>query len=327
MSTEEELLQLVEARLENVRRSGADQVVATCPFHLNADGEPERNPSFRFSLSKGLYHCFACKASGNLYTFLRDLGTSQALIETRYRELLDEVATTRPKDPDTSDPGVFTQETLPEDVLGLFDKCPLALINDGFTEKTLQYFSVGFDDWHMRITYPIRDLKARLVGISGRAVVEDDHPRYLFYTQKQYNDLPGELVKAPPLNKSRLLWNAERVYPAVYWEKDASVILVEGFKACMWLHQAGFTNVVASLGSRLSYEQTWILERMGATVYFMYDQDDAGIEGMIRSGNNLAKSLDVKIVQYPTHQPDQLDPTEIQQYLNSATDFHQWITE
>lgn len=330
MSTlQHEVLQLAQTHLTKVRRSGNDNIIAACPFHRKADGSMEQHPSFSMSLSKGLYFCFSCKAKGNLRTFLRDIGTPPIVVEKAYGTLLEELSKAAvPKAQNATNPDFLKQEGIPEDLLGLLDYCPVELLQAGFNKEVLKYFEVGYDEINTRITYPLRDLYGKLLGISGRALDPDDSPRYKIYTQEDFNRLPGDKIQAQQVSKRNILWNAHHVYPIAYFDKRPYTVIVEGFKACMWLHQAGITNVMAALGSHLSWEQQWILSRIGGTTYLMFDNDEAGIRGMYKSGRYLARFMPVKIVQFDAHQPDDIDPECLNEeaLMTNAVDFYQWAS-
>lgn len=317
------VLEIAQKYLTRIKRTGSENIMAVCPFHLK-DGQSETTPSFTMSLTKGLYFCFACQESGNLFTFLRNVGVPRLLLERQFRPLLDQIAAFTPKKPDPLRPGVFDKNPLPESLLGLFDHCPLGLLEEGFEEELLQKYDVGFDRDHMRITFPLRDLNGNLVGISGRTVV-DEFPRYKVY-DKEYERWGYPFRRT---DKRIVLWNADRVYPSAFFEPKARVVLVEGFKACLRLIQSGIPHTMALLGTHLSYEQQWVLERIGGEVYLMLDNNEWGQIGTARVGTKLSASLTVKVVEYPEEkpQPSDLGPTEVHEALTSAKDFYLWVTE
>lgn len=325
-----DVMDVARKYLHRVKKSGPDNIEAVCPFHVKADGTPEKNPSFRMSLSKGVFICLSCQSKGNLFTFLRDIGLSRTTIEHQYRFLIDQAATNQPPPPNPLKPLVFELAPIEEAVLGLFDYCPIELLDEGFTKQTLQHFEIGYDSWHQCITYPLRDLKGRLVGISGRRPA-GMRPRYKIYDVEYGTwDLPprGEL------DRRAILWNADKVFPAVYFEKpqDNVVVVVEGFKALMWLWQCGIKNVVALMGTYLSWEHKWILERLGCPVYLFLDNNFAGRNGTIAAAESLSKSLAVHIVEYPARlvddedaQPDNLSPTEAVEAVAIAPSYLNWL--
>lgn len=314
---------IAERYLHKVKRSGPDNIMALCPFHDNRD-----TPSFTMSLSKGLYFCFSCEARGNLMTFLREVGVSRGQIEMQYGFLLEELTRHRPKkvDPLRPDLAPLQNTELPEALLGIFDKCPLGLVQEGFEESLLQKLEIGFDDKHMRITFPLRDLDGRLVGISGRAV-NDERPKYKVY------DLEFKDFDLPPhkTHKSHLLWNGHLVLPQTYFCPSSYVVVVEGFKACMQFLQAGVPGTVAILGSFMSDRQRQMLERMASEVYIMLDDNEAGMRGTVFSGMKLG--VPTRVVTYPTGkpagpkglQPSDLNTEELLLALSEAKDFYRWL--
>jgi len=314
--------------LKRVRPSGPHNVTAICPFHLKASGHGEEHPSFAMNTINGLYICYACGERGNLYTFLKNIGLSRSTIALSYQLLLDAAAGNIPQASDPIHPDLTSTDPLPEALLGMFDFCPSGLLAAGFTGQTLRRFDIGYDRDHQRVVFPLRDMRGQLVGISGRAT-EGQYPRYKIYDQEYKKwDLPVR----PGLNKRAILWNVHTIYPSVYFEtKPSDVVVVEGFKACMWVWQAGIKNVVALLGTWLSWEQRWLLERMGGRVYLFLDNNEAGQIGTGRAGATLSRSLPVSIVPYPPRlaheesaQPDNCSTEELTTAIQNATDYFAW---
>jgi DNA primase len=122
------------------------------------------------------------------------------------------------------------------------------------------------------------------------------------------------------------------LHPALTPEQDY-VVAVEGFKADMWVWQAGITSVVALLGSYMSWEQGWILERMGAPVYLFLDNNNAGWSGQLDAAKRLTKAgLRTHIVQYPPRlledegaQPDSLSSDEVVEQVARAPRYEEWL--
>lgn len=330
MNTTEDIRTIADQFLKKVRKSGPENVMALCPFHVKADGSEERRPSFAMSLTNGLWFCHACQASGNLFTFLRDIGLSRHEIEFKYRGTIDQAARNSPPRLDPFNCQIVSLNPIEEGLLGIFDNCPLSLLKEGFQEETLRHFSIGFDVHHMRVTYPIRDIAGNLVGISGRSL-SDDWPKYKIY-EKEYKawGLPQRLN----WDKSTCLWNANAVYPQLLFQPNPSyIVVVEGFKACMWLWQCGIKNVVALIGTYLSQQHKWVLERLGAPVYLFLDNNEAGQHGIYKAGEKLRRSLHVSVIDYPERiideedaQPDSLTPEEVIEQLTYAIPYQTWLT-
>lgn len=324
-----EIRGIADRYLDKVRPSGPENVMAICPFHCKSDGSPERHPSFAMSLTSGLWFCHACQSKGNLYTFLRDVGLTKQAIDLQYSPLLEEAKKNLPPQLNLAEPGVVSVNPVAEGLLGIFEFCPTSLLEAGFEERTLRHFDVGFDKDHYRITYPIRDLAGNLVAISGRSVT-DDYPKYKIYDTEYVTwGLPERLN----WDKRTVLYNAHDVYPQLFFRAKPpdSIIVVEGFKACMWVWQAGIRDVVALLGTYMSEEQKWILERIGAPVYLFLDNNGPGIEGAEKTADKLRKSLRVFIVEYPERlkdcdkaQPDSMEPLEVQRQISAAIDPITW---
>lgn len=305
--------------LSEIRPSGPEQVLALCPFH------DDTTPSFRMNTVNGLYICYACGAKGNLRQFLMNLGMNSGQIERKYGRTVQEAQRSKKAAPNPLKPNVVSSDPLPEEFLGLFTReYSKALLDQGFEEETLDFFQVGFDKHHMRITYPIRDLEGNLVGISGRSVVEDSDNRYKVY-DKEYEvwGLPERHTA-----KSSYLWNGHNLLPYISFDAQLKlVVLVEGYKACMWVWQSGIKEVLALQGAKMSKDQKWILQRLGCQVCMMLDNNEAGYEATDRIGYDLTKSLPVRIVQYEAEQPDGLAKQSVLDAVESAKDYYQVLLD
>lgn len=318
------VMHIAQKFLKKVKRSGPDNIMALCPFHDNRD-----TPSFTMSLSKGLFYCFSCHERGTLRTFLRNVGVTRAQALVHYKFVLEEVDRYRPKDIDPLRPAGLQNAEIPEALLGIFDKCPVALIEeDGFSEELLQKLDIGFDDKHMRITFPLRDIHGKLVGISGRTVV-DDYPKYKVYDLEFKDfDLPQHKTY-----RSQLLWNGHLVYPEAFFTTGGYVVGVEGFKACMRFLEAGIPSTMALLGSFMSDIQRQQIERMASEFYIMLDDNDAGLRGTVIAGMKMG--IPVRVCPYITDkepgpkglQPSDLEPDELLLALSEAKDFYTWLQQ
>lgn len=311
---------IAQKYLLKVKKSGPENIMAKCPFHAGKHGHEEQNPSFTMSLTQGLYYCFSCHERGNLITFLRNIGVPRIAIERQYKYVIEEVQRRSPQRAQPLQKLALGNQPLPESLLGVLDKCPTDLINEGYDEELLQRLDVGFDDLHMRITYPLRDLQGTLIGISGRAV-NDQRPRYKVY-DTEYRDWELPIHKT---FKSHVLWNGHLVYPQAFFANQLPLVVVEGFKACMSVIQAGYPNVVAILGSMLSKQQQWQIERLASEVFLFLDNNKAGFHGTVWAGMDLG--VPTRLVSYPDdrEQPSDLTKEEIQLALTEVTDFHKWL--
>lgn len=311
---EEEVRRIAAEYLENVRDAGPENISASCPFH-STDNPEGYSRTFGMSLTRGVWHCFSCQESGNLYTFLKKVGVGLKKLKRDYGLLLDELNTTRSSKKKSERP-----VSIPEHLLGMFDFCPVELLKAGFEEKTLRAFDVGYDCSRDRITYPIRTITGELVGIVGRR--KDTKQKYMPYEEelKQWN----VHAKAPPIGK--LLWNAHKVLPEVLLSPYREpVVLVEGYKGCMWAWQCGYTRVVHSFGSGITDEQAELIPELGNDVVIMYDGDSAGMYGTLKAGNKLRRSMNVRVAQLMDgHQPDDLAVEDLEEVIDCSEMFETW---
>jgi DNA primase len=331
MNVEQEIAEIAHRYLEGIKPSGSNNIMALCPFHAKVDGTAEKHPSFAMNMSNGLYFCHACETKGNLYTFLRDVGIDRQSITRQFGTLLEAAAKNSPNKTNPLDPGVLELAPIPEAVLGLFDNCPTSLLSSGFTEETLRHFDVGFDGSHNRITFPLRDYQGRLSGISGRDVTGNGL-RYKIY-DREYQD--WDMPARWGFDKRKILWNVHTVYPDLLFNRGERVLIaVEGFKACMWVWQAGIRNVVGLLGTYVSEEQRWLIERLGVTLYLFLDHNEAGQNGTVKAIERMAASCSIRVMEYPERisrhssvsaQPDSLTPEEVRESFNNSVDYVTWL--
>jgi len=298
------------------RRSGPHDLMVICPFHRGSDGGPEKQGSLSFSIKNGMWFCHKCGEGGGLRSLLKQMGLVD---EDGMERLLDEISekvSPRPQEPLWY--GVTPQEAhLPESTLGFFDGIPRQMVEWGFQPRTIQRFEVGYDRKSLRITFPLRDYAGNLLGFSGRALT--DHPaRYKVYGEVEYGR--WGLPNYSPARKEVILWNYDRVYPAVLHDYRGGVIVVEGFKACMWLWQLGFKRVVALLGSNMSQAQEALLARLGGKLYLFLDNDDAG-KKKYAIADRLSKSCEPYVPKYPTLQPDTLNKYQVLSAIQSCAPY------
>jgi len=129
-----DIREVIDKYLTGIKSSGAGNIRAFCPFHIRADGAPETRGTFSMNLQSGLYHCFYCHEGGNLEMFLRGVGMSRLVIERNYRDLIEEARSYSAPRPDPLRPKAagYGNTELPSELLGLFDMCPLKLVEEGF---------------------------------------------------------------------------------------------------------------------------------------------------------------------------------------------------
>lgn len=308
-------------------------VAAACPFHK---GGQERRPSFWINRLNGEWGCFACAEHGsNLKSLMQALGFKSRKLEVVIEEAVRDAKQNRNiekarrrKKAKAEFRGVHV---LPDALLGVYDWTPVKLIEEGFDEEILIAHDIGFDRERERITFPIRDLYGNLIGISGRTVKLDGYPKYKVYegvTEKDGIKASGELGEwFPDYTNEGIrdhLWRANFVFKDIYEDRSKQLIVVEGYKAAMWLVQQGWFNVVALMGSRMSYAQQRLVCRMGTETWIFLDNNEAGISGTETIQDRLGSTtFPVYLCQYPSDydedcQPSDLGGDEIESILSGA---------
>lgn len=317
------VLAAVQVHLHKAKSSGPENLMAVCPFHRKADGSEERDPSFAININSGLWYCHSCHARGNLFTFLRDVGVPRGEIEVFYKEALDDASRHMPPLSAPLEPREAVKEPLPERILGLFDYCPKNLLDEGYPEDLLRAFDIGFDKVHLRITFPLRDYTGRLVGINGRTVV-NAHPRYKIYSERDFVELGIEPRLAP--ERRSLLWNVHSVLIARGFvpPSERFCVITEGHKATMRVRQAGISNVVGLLGSGITREQAWLLQKLGCPLYLMLDNNEPGRRGTVRAGAALKGCPWLYVMEYDGPQPSEIPLEAIVDSFFSATRYFNW---
>lgn len=330
---------IVERYIGKGNKKGT-QISLKCPFHK---GGQETRASFSINTEKGLFHCFTCHVSGTIPMLLKLLGLSAAKIDIEIAPIREALEANRrnrsleEKVAHTTANRFIAAPILKESVLVPYQWCPIALVEAGFDEAWLKYMEVGFDRKKNRITYPIRDMFGNLAGVSGGPSFEGQTPKYKVYKGAYVNSEgiwiqgdfgPGFDEDYPryAFQNHGFLWNYEKVYPRLFWGgEDESIVIVEGFKACLWLLQLGFWSTVALMGSSLSKMQMEQLLRLNVNVILMLDNDDAGIAGTKKTARKLLGGMkNVKVAKYPedSHgcQPDDFNAEELQSIIEQAID-------
>jgi DNA primase len=285
-----------------LRGSGPDQYRGRCPIHQGQGRE-----AFHANLRRGVFHCFACGAGGNVLDFVAAMeGCSIRQAALRLQGPAGR-GSSRPAAP--SRPGeekLVTKKREGNPPLGFaLDLDPMHpyLIERGLDAVTIGHFGVGYYGWRGlmsgRIAIPIHDDAGRLIAYCGRAV-NGAEPRYRFPAGFQ---------------KSQVLFNYHRARSAA----DKSVIVVEGFFDCMRVHQAGFPTVVALMGARLSPAQQQLLTGRFSAILLMLDGDATGRAAMAQIAKDLAPACRVHQLRLPPNaQPDQMSSDQIQHVMVGA---------
>jgi len=324
--------QIAEDHLERVRLK-TDYISAVCPFHK---GGQERHPSFWINRTTGSWGCFTCTTSGSsLKYMLRELGLSSRKIEAEIEEAEKDaekaIKIVHAKRKRKAREGFEGVSLLPDSLLGVFDYLPVDLVNEGFPEELLQAHDIGFDQRNSRITFPIRDLKGQLIGISGRSTRPGEVPKYLLYNglrDMNGKEVQGELGEwFPQYSNDSVrdhLWRIHCVYEDLMSRRWEQLILVEGYKAAMWLVKHGWYHTVAIMGTKMTEKQERIIRHFGVEVFVFTDNNQPGQEAAVNWCQRLAvSSFPVYRVRYPDHcdesaQPDDLEDKELEAVLQNS---------
>jgi len=310
-----------------------DFVAAACPFHK---GGQESHPSFWINRQNGSWGCFACsEGNSDLRLLLKALGISGVAIDDALEDAERQAKKTaklrRLREEKRARREFKGVHILPDSLLGVYDWLPLSLVEEGFSEEVLRAHDIGFDRQLERITFPIRDLFGNLIGISGRATAIGDEPKYLVYGGRRTvngEEVMGELgywFKSYSNDGIRdHLWRMEKTYKALYEAEAGQLIIVEGYKAALWMVQHGWTQTVALMGARMSPQQERIIRSLGCEVFVLLDNNKAGRSGSWKVCQSLAvSSFPVYRCSYPAYcdsgtQPDDLNEEELDKALCTA---------
>jgi len=289
-----------------LKKSGAN-FKANCPFH------GEKTPSFVVSPSKQIFHCFGCGVGGDAIKFVMEYE------KLNYPETIEKLASRynvhleyTEEDRDTKKQKRILEE-LNHFYRRKFDKDFKAkeyIISRGIFESSVEKFEIGFapssnetlqllnskgismnealevgavakDEggrvyarFSNRITFPIYNQGGKLVGFGGRTI--SNHPA-------KYINSPQSKV----FDKSRLLYGYHKARSSI--AKMDEVIVCEGYLDVIMLHQAGFTNTVATLGTALTSTHIPQLLKSASRVIIAYDGDSAGINAAFKASTMLSQ--------------------------------------
>jgi DNA primase len=271
-----------------------NEVNIFCPFHKNI-----HSPAFYINIKTGLWQCFnpSCGKKGNfrqLYKqvtgkpFTKDIKLDhQALQNTIDRDLNYEEGE---KDQlNISDVEIDYDN---QDMLSNL----ITLAERGLEYETLETFEVGYSMPKERVVIPVRDAQYKLVGFIGRAIKSEQEPRYLYNKGFKRADVLFNIQNAKAYN---------------------SCIIVEGSIDAMFIHQAGFPNVVATLGSRVSEYQYKLMRRYFDSITIFSDNDAAG-EQMKHDILNACSGKELYTVELPADKKDAGEMTQ-EEIINTLT--------
>ena len=280
-----------------------------CPFHN------EKSPSFSVSPGKQIYYCFGCGAGGNVISFVMQyenytfqeavkflakkagiqLPEAEYSEETRKKEnkrarllQVNKEAATYFFHQLRSENGragwqylkkrELSDETIRKFGLGFANMTSNDLVkflkSKGYEDEVIRDAGLatfdekfGFHDkfWN-RVMFPIQDINHRVIGFGGR-VMGDGKPKYL------------NSPETPVFDKSRNLYGLNIARTA----RKNQIILCEGYMDVITMHQAGFSQAVASLGTAFTEGQASLLKRYTDEVILSYDSDGAGVTAALRA--------------------------------------------
>ena len=279
-----------------------------CPFHN------EKSPSFSVSRQKQMYYCFGCGAGGNVFTFIMEyenytfVEALKMLAERAGIELPEEEYSKEAKEKADLKTAILEVNKLAAKYYYAQLKTEQGkLAHDYLTgrklsEETITAFGLGYstkyrddlyrylktkgyrdeviakaglisidekqgvyDKFWNRVMFPIMDANNRVIGFGGR-VMGDAKPKYL--------NSPETIV----FDKSRNLYGLNRARTS----RKPYFLICEGYMDVIALHQAGFTNAVASLGTALTSGHASLIKRYVNEVYLTYDSDEAGTKAALR---------------------------------------------
>ena len=280
-----------------------------CPFHN------EKSPSFSVSPQKQMYYCFGCGAGGNVFTFLMNYENDtfpEAIKTLADRAGIDlpeiEYSEEMKKEADKkvllleinkeaakyfyyqlrSPQGAvghqyltkreLSEETMKQFGLGYSNKFSNDLVQylkqKGYTDDLIIQAGLAagneakgvHDKFWNRVMFPIQDINHRVIGFGGRVMGEGE-PKYL--------NSPETMI----FDKSRNLYGLNFARSS----RRDHIILCEGYMDVISMHQAGFTQAVASLGTAFTSGQANLLHRFTDTVILSYDSDGAGTKAALRA--------------------------------------------
>ena len=304
-----------------------------CPFHN------EKSPSFSVSPGKQMYYCFGCGAGGNVLTFVMEY--ENYTFQEALQSLADRAGVTLPKmeySKEAREQAEFRARLLEVNKLAANyfyyqmkqpqGKIAYEYFHDKrkLTDETMLRFGLGYsnktsddlyrflkekgyddaflsqtglvtieerggrDKFWNRVMFPIMDVNNRVIGFGGR-VMGDGEPKYLNSPETKLFD------------KSRNLYGLN--YARTTREKY--MLVCEGYLDVISMHQAGFNNAVASLGTALTSQQASLLKRYTDEVLIIYDSDEAGVKAALRAIPMLKTAgLSTKVINLrPYKDPDE----------------------
>ena len=333
-----------------LKKAGAN-FKANCPFH------GEKTPSFVVSPQKQIFHCFGCGIGGDAVKFVMEIE------KLSYPEAIEKLASSYNIPLSyTKGKSSFGDEKRVLEILEHWYKANLVknefalnyLLQRGVSQRSIEQFGLGYvgsskdvinfikssqlplpkavdagviavgerGEYYARLTqrviFPIYNQAGSIIGFGGRTL--GDHPaKYINSPQTKLFD------------KSRVLYGYNLAKKAIYDKKE--IIITEGYLDVIMLHQAGFNNAVATLGTALTASHLPLINKSGAKVILAYDGDNAGVNAAFKASKILTSSgFEGRVVLFP----DGKDPAdmvarnnieELSSYLKEGLDLAIFIIE
>ncbi len=290
-----DIAEVIGARVE-LKHAGRGEYKALCPFH------DEKSPSFTVSSDKQFYHCFGCGAHGTAVGFLMEndgLEFPAAIEELAHlagMEVPREAGAAPQRKNDQLYAALNEAQTWFRRQLGANETARNYLKARGFDKATVDEFGVGWapqswqglsdhlakagfkpadlelaglitrkndrisDKFRGRIMFPIHDRRGRIIAFGGR-VIDDGQPKYM------------NSPETPVFHKGRELYRLHQVRRGGLPKR---ILVVEGYMDAAALHQFGFTDAVATLGTAVTPDHLDALFKATPLVVFCFDGDRAG---------------------------------------------------
>lgn len=333
-----DIVELISSYVAVERKGG--NYWARCPFHH------EKTPSFSINASEQFYHCFGCGVSGDAITFIREIEsvdfidavkilcehakipmpevnfeTEKTLENKKKRDEMLKIMKASARfylnNLNSGKADAHVQYILDRKLsstvvrkfglgasLNYYD-LPQFLLDSGYSKQNIIDCGVciesarnhGLSDAQGgRLIFPIINAMDDVVAFGGRVLEKTDFAKY------------KNTGATALFDKSKNLYNINLLKK----EKKATglkdVIIVEGYMDTISLYQAGFTNVVASMGTALTKDQARLCKRYSDNVYICYDGDGAGQKGAVR-GLEIMRDEQINVRVVPL--PDGLDPDDV----------------
>ena len=291
-----------------LQRKGSNYV-GVCPFHN------DHSPSMSVNQPRQIYHCFSCGAGGDVFKFVMEYENltfpeaMKVLADRAGIDLPEQDNVKRDREQEDLKSKILEMNKLAASYYYYLLRQPEGkqgldyLTGRQLSKETIQKFGLGYSSKHgnalykylkskgysdtllkesglmqvdekrgmydkfwNRVMFPIMDNRKRVIGFGGR-VMGDGKPKYL------------NSPETPVFDKSRNLYGLHLARTS----RKPNIILCEGYMDVIAMHQAGFNQAVASLGTAFTQQQSTILKRYTDEVLLTYDSDDAGIKAAMRA--------------------------------------------